>query len=110
MNRRRRSFFSAWRFSRDMVFYLLLALTVAVIIGRLFVLQVVDYDQYLTQADENRITRLNDPAPRGVIYDRRGVLLARNLPSFVVPSRRPICRISPPRPRPSCAGWAALHL
>ncbi|MBP7691764.1 MAG: penicillin-binding protein 2 [Anaerolineales bacterium] len=84
MNRRRRSFFSAWRFSRDMVFYLLLALTVAVIIGRLFVLQVVDYDQYLTQADENRITRLNDPAPRGVIYDRRGVLLARNLPSFVV--------------------------
>ena len=69
---------------RTVVFYGLLAGLLAVIIGRLFDLQVRQYETYVSAAVENRITRVNDPAPRGVIYDRRGVLLARNLPSFIV--------------------------
>lgn len=75
-----------WKLSlpRTAAFYALLVALSAVTIWRLFELQVLQYETYLTQAEENRITRLNEPAPRGVIYDRRGVLLARNLPSFVV--------------------------
>jgi penicillin-binding protein 2 len=52
--------------------------------GRLFVLQVVQGEQYLLQADENRFITVNEPAPRGVIYDRNGFQLVRNIPSFNV--------------------------
>jgi penicillin-binding protein 2 len=54
------------------------------ITARLLFLQTVTYEDYAEQAVENRLTRISEPAPRGVIYDRRGVLLAQNLPSFTV--------------------------
>jgi penicillin-binding protein 2 len=69
---------------RVLVFYSALVAVVLVLVGRLLELQFVDYQTYAEQAEENRITRVSDPAPRGVIYDRRGVLLARNVPSFIV--------------------------
>ncbi len=53
-----------------------------VIIARLYYLQVYQADRYKTLADENRIsTRLLVP-PRGLIYDRNGVLLATNQQNF----------------------------
>ena len=58
-------------------FFLLL-----VIVGRLYYLQVYQADRYKTLADENRIsTRLLIP-PRGVIYDRNGVMIATNRQNF----------------------------
>ena len=58
-------------------FFLLL-----VIVGRLYYLQVYQADRYKTLADENRIsTRLLIP-PRGVIYDRNGVMIATNTQNF----------------------------
>jgi len=52
------------------------------IIFRLYYLQVFQADKYKTLADENRIsTRLLLP-PRGVIYDRNGVLIASNKQNF----------------------------
>lgn len=51
---------------------------------RLFSLQVLDGDSYTAQAAENRTTRISDPAQRGIIYDRNGVVLASNIPSFNV--------------------------
>lgn len=58
-------------------FFLLL-----VIIARLYYLQVYQADQYKTLADENRIsTRLLVP-PRGLIYDRNGVVIATNQQNF----------------------------
>jgi len=52
------------------------------IILRLYYLQVFQADKYKTLADENRIsTRLLLP-PRGVIYDRNGVLIASNKQNF----------------------------
>ena len=45
---------------------------------RLFYLQVVEYDRYVTLSDNNRVL-LQALAPnRGLIYDRNGVLLAEN--------------------------------
>jgi penicillin-binding protein 2 len=54
------------------------------IAGRLYYLQVVTADQYALLADENRINhRLLAPA-RGRIFDRHGVPLARNSPTYRV--------------------------
>lgn len=47
-----------------------------------FKLQVLDHDLYATRSDQNRI-RLKPSIPaRGMIYDRRGRLLADNVPAF----------------------------
>ena len=52
------------------------------IIVRLYYLQVYQADKYKTLADENRIsTRLLVP-PRGLIYDRNGVVIATNRQNF----------------------------
>ena len=53
-------------------------------IGRLFVLQVIQQQDWVARAEENRTQILNLPAPRGIIYDRNGIILARNIPSFNV--------------------------
>ena len=65
-------------------------LRIVVIIGfvvvgvRLWDLQVVSSEQYLDAADRNRYRLLPIEAPRGVIYDRMGRLLVRNVPGFAV--------------------------
>ena len=51
---------------------------------RLFNLQVLDGQSYLAQADENRTTRVSDTTQRGIIYDRNGIVLARNIASYNV--------------------------
>ncbi len=53
-----------------------------IIILRLYYLQVFQADKYKMLADENRIsTRLLIP-PRGIIYDRNGVMIASNRQNF----------------------------
>lgn len=51
---------------------------------RLFYLQAINGRQFRKIADENRIQRFFQKAPRGLIYDRHNQLLAANIPSFVV--------------------------
>ncbi len=55
-------------------------LLIGVLVVRLVQLQVVDYETYQTRSDENRIQVQPLPPPRGLIYDRHGVLLAENRP------------------------------
>lgn len=77
---------------RVLLFYLILVLAAARLVARLVELQVVNEATYVAQAIENRVSRVSDPAPRGVIYDRRGVPLVVNVPSFnivVVPANLP---------------------
>jgi penicillin-binding protein 2 len=60
--------------------------------ARLWRLQVVDADLYRAWADGNRFRLISVEAPRGVIYDRQGHILARNIPSFnveIVPAYLP---------------------
>ena len=53
-----------------------------VLLGRLYDLQVVRYHHYSTLSQENRVRVLPVPPTRGLIYDRNGVVLAENRPSF----------------------------
>jgi penicillin-binding protein 2 len=61
---------------------------VAVIFGyyalRLFNIQVVKGADYAARADENRTTEISVPTQRGIIYDRNGFILARNVASYNV--------------------------
>ncbi|NMC12172.1 MAG: penicillin-binding protein 2 [Chloroflexi bacterium] len=51
---------------------------------RLFFLQVVQWSTWTAQAEDNRTVTINTPATRGIIYDRRGTILARNVASYNV--------------------------
>ncbi|MDE2196355.1 MAG: penicillin-binding protein 2 [Gammaproteobacteria bacterium] len=58
---------------------LVLLLTVA---ARLFYLQVINHSHYATLAEGNRLHDEPVTPPRGLIFDRNGVLLAENRPSY----------------------------
>jgi penicillin-binding protein 2 len=71
--------------SREQRFVLLAALTLggfALIAVGLLQLQIVDHEEYQRLAQENRVRLEVLRAPRGTIFDRHGVLLADNVPSF----------------------------
>lgn len=68
-----------WRFS---IFHIAMAIVFVVFVARLIQLQVVNVELYRTRAEDNRLDTINIPAPRGVIYDRNGVVLARSVPAF----------------------------
>ncbi len=53
-----------------------------IIVARLIYLQVVGHEYYTTLSNKNRVDIVPIPPTRGLIYDRRGTLLAQNLPSF----------------------------
>ena len=55
---------------------------VAVLVGRLYVLQVLQHDQQSAVSENNRVHVLPIAPERGLIYDRNGVVLADNKPSF----------------------------
>jgi penicillin-binding protein 2 len=55
-----------------------------VLAGRLFDLQVLGGHDYQLQSERNRIRREFVSAPRGLILDRNGVVLADSRPSYTV--------------------------
>ncbi len=59
-----------------------IALGICVLIGRLIYLQVVKYDYYLDLSQGNRIRREPLPPNRGLLFDRNGVALGLNAPSY----------------------------
>ena len=60
------------------------ALLFAILILRLFYLQVTTSADYARESEENRIAQKRVKAPRGLIFDRRGRVLARNRPFYTV--------------------------
>jgi penicillin-binding protein 2 len=70
--------------SRAVALFLLALLGIFVLIGRMVQLQVLDYEKYSTRSEENRIQVQPLPPPRGLIFDRNGVLLADNRPVFTL--------------------------
>lgn len=57
-------------------------LLVVALLGRYFHLQVVEHEKYRTASDRNRIHARAVPPRRGLIFDRNGVVLADNRPTF----------------------------
>lgn len=55
-----------------------------ILVLRLFYIQVLRYEGYLTQSEHIRITREVIEAPRGFIYDRNGEVLAENRMSYSI--------------------------
>ena len=71
-------------FARAVLAGVLAALLLGVLLARLYWLQVVQHDNYRTLAENNRITLIPIPPPRGLIYDRNGKVLAENRSMFVL--------------------------
>ncbi len=69
---------------RSFAALVLVATLVFVIFGRLVYLQVMSYEHYTTQAENNRVKIVPVAPTRGLIYDRNGVILAQNQTSFTL--------------------------
>ncbi|MFW5443851.1 MAG: penicillin-binding protein 2 [Methylococcaceae bacterium] len=63
------------------VFILVIFLTIGLIV-RLVFLQIAGHEHYSTMAKSNRIKIVPSSPTRGIIYDRRGRVLAENIPSY----------------------------
>lgn len=66
--------------------------------ARLWYLQILEGDKYLAQAQRNSLRRVPLPAPRGMIIDRRGQILATSRAAHaiaVVPAALPSARKEP---------------
>lgn len=76
--------------SRAVIALVFTIVLVLVLLIRLVDLQVFEHNTYKVLSDQNRINIRPVPPNRGLIYDRNGVLLAQNLPSYsleIVPER-----------------------
>ncbi len=71
----------AWRV---WLVYVVIVAAVGVMVARLVSLQIIGRDGWVEQAVENYTSQISDPAPRGIIYDRNGYILARNIASYNV--------------------------
>jgi penicillin-binding protein 2 len=60
----------------------IIILLVMVLILRLFYLQVVRHDHFITLSQSNRVNVLPSPPIRGLIFSRDNILVADNQPSF----------------------------
>jgi len=68
--------------NRTILALILIGLFTGVTITRLVYLQIIDHPHYTTLSNDNRV-KITPIAPtRGLIYDRNGVILAENLPSY----------------------------
>ncbi len=69
---------------RDLMVYGILVSVGVIFVLRLFNLQIMNGKSYALQAESNRTETISDTAPRGIIYDRNGTILARNVASYSI--------------------------
>lgn len=74
-----RTAFEPWRM---VVIYAVILVVFGFFTLRLFSLQIVKGPEYQARAASNRKLTMNIPTQRGIIYDRNGVVLARNAASY----------------------------
>ena len=67
---------------RTKIFFTVIVALFFILLGRVFYLQVIKYEDYKKISDNNRVRTLRVKAERGFIYDRNGVLLVKNVPSY----------------------------
>lgn len=72
---------------RFLAFGLVAVLLFSVLTARLAFLQIANGQGYAARAEANRTVAQPVPAPRGLIYDRNGQLLVRNVATFAVKIR-----------------------
>lgn len=77
---------------RVLFVYLTIVAVIVTLLVRLVNLQVISTDTWMAQAVDNYTRIIRDPAARGIIYDRNGIVLARNIASYnvvIVPADLP---------------------
>ena len=70
--------------SRALAATAIVVVAMLILVIRLFYLQVYQHEIYSTKADSNRISKHPIAPNRGLIFDRNGVLLADNQPTYSV--------------------------
>jgi penicillin-binding protein 2 len=78
---RPRAFIRPYRFAAVGLIFVLL---IGVLTARLWDLQLVQGQHYRSLAENNRLLRLPVAADRGIVVDRNGKILVRNIPGFAV--------------------------
>lgn len=73
---------SSLRKFRVIFFWVIIALLYSILIARIFYLQMIQGENYALKAEGNRERVVPIPAERGLLYDRNGVELTKNIPSF----------------------------
>lgn len=69
-------------FWRVIAFGVVIVIVIIIYTARLFNVQIVQGAEWSLQAEDNRTTTINLPAARGIIYDRNGIVLARNIAMY----------------------------
>ena len=64
--------------------YLIIAVVFFYYASQLFNYQIIEGETYVAQAEDNRTTEISIPTQRGMIYDRNGIVLARNTAQYNV--------------------------
>ncbi|MCH7495084.1 MAG: hypothetical protein IH825_03185, partial [Candidatus Marinimicrobia bacterium] len=70
--------------SRKNVAYLTIVIAIGILLWSFYDLQVKSYESYLARSERNRVRQVTVEPPRGLIYDRNGILLVENRPSYAV--------------------------
>ncbi len=73
--------FETWRLA---IVYVIIAVAFSTLLVRMINLQVIEGPQWMIRAVDNYTNEVSVPAPRGIIYDRNGYILARNVASYNV--------------------------
>lgn len=68
--------------SRAVIALVCVAVLMVAVVLRLVFLQILSHDHFTTLSENNRVNIVPIPPNRGLIFDRKGVLLAQNTPSF----------------------------
>lgn len=77
---------------RLIIAFVLIVAAFGVLFSRFTWLQVLQYEHFMTAAQNNRISLVPIPPNRGVIYDRNGIVLAQNYSAYtleITPSQTP---------------------
>jgi len=72
------------RTSKSKILSIFAIIFFSILVGRLFYIQIVQGEKYRSMSVNNRVALEIMKASRGIIYDRNGIVLARNRPSYSV--------------------------
>ncbi|MBE9525993.1 MAG: penicillin-binding protein 2 [Proteobacteria bacterium] len=71
-------------YNRSIIAILLAFVLFSLLAYRLFYLQITNHEHFTTLSQNNRVSVQAIPPTRGIIYDRNGIILAENLPSYTL--------------------------
>jgi penicillin-binding protein 2 len=71
---------------RIITFFVIMTAILTFYVLRLFSMQIIEGRSYLAQANANKTREVSIATQRGILYDRNGIVLARNVASYNVVS------------------------